>query len=60
MYSGNRRLQAVHPELLTAQRLLHQLAALGDQCAVPQAAVLLIQHDQLALLITARRLSRGL
>ncbi|MNE58670.1 hypothetical protein D3C80_1537130 [compost metagenome] len=56
VYRGNRRLHRIGPECPALQGLAHQLAALVNALPVPQAAVLLFQHHQVALGIGSRLL----
>ena len=56
MHRGNRRLHRIGAERPALQRLAHQLAAFLNALPVPQAAVLLLQHHQVALGIGSRLL----
>ena len=54
VHRGDRRLQLVGPDGAARQRVGDQRDALGDLGAVPEAAVLLGERDQLAVGAGAR------
>ena len=58
MHGGDRRLQRVGAEAPRAESALHQRDAFRDQCAVPSAAILLLQCDQITIGGAARRAAR--
>ena len=49
MHCGDRRLQLVRADRSLRQRAADERDALGDQCAIPERAILLVERDELAV-----------